>query len=149
MQKSNKKIFIFKTYLKNTKTHLFSFTKKHRVNFFLCKLKNDLKNKILNIENVSYTREKILTQIIMQKTTMKRARENDENHFNDDHFDKKNQHNIKSFKSFENKIQFSFHKSNHFNHYFQFNQSHRENQFNSSHNLNARTIHKRSYELKT
>ena len=133
---------------KHENTFILIYEKKSS-QFFLCKLKNDLKNKILNIDNVSHTRKKILTQIIMQKTTMKRARENDENHFNDDHFDKKSQHNIKSFESFENKIQSSSHKLNHFNHYSQFNQSYRENQFNQNYNLNARTNHKQFYKFKT
>ena len=39
---------------------------------FLTKLKQDLKSKILNIDNVSRSRKNILTLTIMQKKTMKR-----------------------------------------------------------------------------
>ena len=103
----NQKIFVFKIYLKKTKFYLFEFIKTHRINFFLIKLNAKLKFKILNIDKIFNTREKILIKIIMQKKTLKRTRSNDENHFI-------------QFKFFKN----SFNKSKRFSNKF-------NNQFNS------------------
>ena len=93
--------------MKKTKFHLFEFIKTYRANFFLIKLNAKLKFKILNIDKIFNTREKILIKIIMQKKTLKRTRSNDENHFI-------------QFKFFKN----SFNKSKRFSNKF-------NNQFNS------------------
>jgi len=49
---------------------------------FLVKLKSNLKMKILNIDSVSNTRDKLLTIIIMQEQTLNRTREIDASNFN-------------------------------------------------------------------
>ena len=67
--------------MKKTKSHLFEFIETYRINFFLVKLNAKLKFKILNIDEIFNTREKILIKIIMQKKILKRTRSNDENHF--------------------------------------------------------------------
>ena len=59
------KISIFKIHLEKFKSYLLSFEKKHKTNFFLIKFKLELKNKILNINNVFKLREKILIMIII------------------------------------------------------------------------------------
>ena len=50
-----------------------------RIYVFLTKLKHELKEKILIIEQVSETRERILFIAILQKKILARGRENDEN----------------------------------------------------------------------
>ena len=45
-----------------------------RANFFLVKLRPELKNKILSIDNVPKQREEILAMVIMQENTLDRAR---------------------------------------------------------------------------
>ena len=62
----------FKTHLKKLKTQLFKFDQKYKIIIFLTKLKQNLKLKILSIDNISKSRKNILTLIIMQKKTMKR-----------------------------------------------------------------------------
>ena len=99
-------IFVFQIYLKKI-FYLFEFIKTYWANFFLIKLNAKLKFKILNIDKIFNTREKILIKIIMQKKTLKRTRSNDENHFI-------------QFKFFKN----SFNKSKRFSNKF-------NNQFNS------------------
>ena len=64
-QLSNQKIFVFKIYLKKTKSHLFEFIETHWVNFFLAKLNTKLKFKILNINKMFNTRENFLIKIII------------------------------------------------------------------------------------
>ena len=71
-------MFAFKTHLKKLKTQLFKFNQKHKIMIFLTKLKQNLKFKILSIDNVSKSRKNILTLIIMQKKTIKcNQRDND------------------------------------------------------------------------
>ena len=71
---------VFKIYLKELEDHLSKFSKHHRVNIFLIKLTFRLKDKLLNINNISNNREKILIIIIMQKKTLKRVRQTSENY---------------------------------------------------------------------
>ena len=59
------KVLIFKTHLEKLKDYLSSFEKKHKTNFFFIKLKSELKNKILNIDNILKLRKKILIMIII------------------------------------------------------------------------------------
>ena len=66
----------FKTHLKKLKTQLFEFSQKYKIMIFLTKLKQNLKSKILNIDNVSKSRKNILTLTIMQKKIMKRNQRN-------------------------------------------------------------------------
>ena len=74
---------------------------------FLTKLKQNLKFKILSIDNVSRSRKNILTLTIMQKKTMKRnQREKDViniNHHNEDNKNFKN-----NFKFEKNKLNNKF-----------------------------------------
>ena len=106
MQKSNQKIFAFKTYLKNIKSHMISFEKMHKVNFFLVKLKNDLKEKILNTKEISHTREKILIKIIIQKKTLKRnKRVMNRSNKSEKHSSNDDQHNFKKLENFVDRIQ--------------------------------------------
>ena len=51
--------------MKKLKNHMFIFNKKHKINFFLIKLKSELKNKILNINNVLNIRKEILIKIFI------------------------------------------------------------------------------------
>ena len=57
----------FKAHLEKLKTQLFKFNQKHKIMIFLTKLKQNLKSKILNIDNVLKSRKNILTLTIMQK----------------------------------------------------------------------------------
>ena len=59
------KVSIFKAHLEKFKSYLLLFEKKHKANFFLIKLRSELKNKILNINNIFKLREKILIMIII------------------------------------------------------------------------------------
>ena len=61
----------FKTHLKELKIQLFKFNQKHKIMIFLTKLKQNLKFKILNIDNVSKSRKNILTLIIIEKKIIK------------------------------------------------------------------------------
>ena len=74
---------------------------------FLTKLKQNLKFKILSIDNVLKSRKNILTLIIMQKKTIKRnSRERnvtDANHYNENNKDFKN-----NFKFEKNKLNNKF-----------------------------------------
>ena len=70
-QNSNQKISIFKIYLKNLKSHLLEFEKIHKAFIFFVKLRFELKQKILNIDNVSNIRKNILGVVIMQKKNLK------------------------------------------------------------------------------
>ena len=62
----------FKTHLKKLKIQLSEFNQEHKIMIFFAKLKQNLKFKILNIDNVSHLKENFLTLIIMQKKTIKR-----------------------------------------------------------------------------
>ena len=105
----NQKIFVFKIYLKKTKSHLFEFIETYRAIFFLIKLNAKLKFKILNIDEIFNTREKILIKIIMQKKTLKRMRSNNENHFIQFKFFKNFLNKSKRFSNkFNNQFNFSF-----------------------------------------
>ena len=64
-------MFAFKAHLKKLKIQLFEFNQEHKIMIFLTKLKQNLKSKILNINNVSKSRKNILTLTIMQKKTIK------------------------------------------------------------------------------
>ena len=87
---------------------MLSFVEMHRANFLLIKLKNDLKNKILNTREMSHTREKILVKIIMQKKTLKRnKRVTNRSNKNEKHSNNDDQHNFKKLKNFVNQIQSS------------------------------------------
>ena len=65
-------MFAFKTHLKKLKIQLFKFNQEHKIMIFLTKLKQNLKLKILSINNLSKSRKNILILTIMQKKTMKR-----------------------------------------------------------------------------
>ena len=100
----------FKTHLKELKTQLFEFNQKHKIMIFLTKLKQKLKFKILNINNVSKSRKNILTLIIIQKKTIKRNQR------------RKNatdvDHQNENYKSFKNNFKFEKNKlNNKFKHY--------------------------------
>ena len=77
-------MFVFKTYLKNLKNYLSDFLKYHRANIFLTKFKSKLKNKLLNTDTILKIREKILTQTIIQKKTLKRQYKSDNNNLDDE-----------------------------------------------------------------
>ena len=77
-------MFAFKTHLKKLKIQLFKFSQKHKIMIFLTKLKQNLKSKILNIDNVSRSRKNILTLTIMQKKIIKRN-QRDESAIDVDH----------------------------------------------------------------
>ena len=70
---------MFTIYLKNLKNHLFEFSKIYKINIFLTKFKSKFKNKFLNTSTVFNIKKKILTQTIMQKKILKRARSVDDN----------------------------------------------------------------------
>ena len=93
----------FKTHLKKLKIQLFEFNQEHKIMIFLTKLKQNLKSKILNINNVSKSRKNILTLTIMQKKTMKcnQRDENatDVNHQNENHKNLKNNFKFERNKS--------------------------------------------------
>ena len=59
------KVSIFKTHFEKLESHLSSFEKKYKTNFFFIKFRSKLKNKILNINNIFKLREKILIMIII------------------------------------------------------------------------------------
>ena len=71
---------------------------------FLTKLKQNLKSKILNTDNVSKSRKNILTLIIMQKKTIKRN-QRDEDAIDVDHQNE-------NHKNFKNNFKFEKNKSN-------------------------------------
>ena len=81
-QKIDQKVNVFKIYLKEIKRELFFFDKYHKTMLFLVKLISVLKNKLLIMKNVSNTKEIILFKIIMQKITLSRTREGDDNNNN-------------------------------------------------------------------
>ena len=72
------KVSTFKTHLEKLENHLSSFEKKHKTNFFFAKFRSELKNKILNINNVFKLRKEILIIIIIQKNILNRNRAEDE-----------------------------------------------------------------------
>ena len=71
---------------------------------FLTKLKQNLKSKILNIDNVLRSRKNILTLTIMQKKTMKHN-QRDENAIDVDHQNE-------NYKNFKSNFKFEKNKSN-------------------------------------
>ena len=71
---------------------------------FLTKLKQNLKSKILNIDNVSRSRKNILTLTIMQKKTMKRNQRNEDATDVD--------HQNENYKNFKNNFKFEKNKLN-------------------------------------
>ena len=84
-QKPNQRVTVFKTYLEELEGHMPILSETHRANFFLAKLKPDLKNLILRTGNVPEVREEILAIAIMQERTLERTRpaggsENSGNH---------------------------------------------------------------------
>jgi len=60
-----------------------SLLKKYRTYTFLIKFKSNLKVKILDIDSVSNTRNKLLTIIIMQEQTLNRTRRANASNFDD------------------------------------------------------------------
>ena len=93
----------FKAHLKKLKTQLFKFkfNQKHKIIIFLTKLKQNLKLKILNINNVLRLQKNILTLIIMQKKIMKRN-QRDKNAI-DFNYQNENHKNFKSNFKFKKK----------------------------------------------
>ena len=79
-QKIDQKINVFKIYLKEIKRKLSFFDEYHKVMLFLIKLISMLKNKLFIMKDMSNIKKIILFKIIMQKITMSRTRENDDNH---------------------------------------------------------------------
>ena len=79
-QKINQKINVFKIYLKEIKRKLSFFDEYHKIMLFLIKLISMLKNKLFIMKNVFNIKKIILFKIIMQKTTLDRTREDDNNH---------------------------------------------------------------------
>ena len=68
------KVSAFKASLEEIEAHLPPFSEEHRANFFLAKLKPELKNKILSTGNVPKLREEILAMAIMQENILDRSR---------------------------------------------------------------------------
>ena len=108
-QKIDQKINVFKIYLKKIKKKLFFFDEYHKIMLFLIKLISILKNKLLIMKNVFNIKEIILFKIIIQKITLSRTRENDDNH----NFQQKNN---KFFEHQFNRNQ-QFDKFRHFNNF--------------------------------
>ena len=79
-QKIDQKINVFKTYLKEIKKELLSFNEYYKIMLFLIKLIPMLKNKLFIMKDVLNIKKIILFKIIMQKITLSRTRENDDNH---------------------------------------------------------------------
>ena len=79
-QKIDQKINVFKIYLKEIKKELSFFDEYYRTMLFLIKLTSVLKNKLFIMKNVPNIKETILFKIIMQKITLSRTREDDDNH---------------------------------------------------------------------
>ena len=78
------------------------------------KLRSNFKQKILNIDNVFNTCEKILKIVIIQKKNLKRNHENDEHsNFNLNSNSNYDQLKLKNFKDFKSQQQFQqFRSSN-------------------------------------
>ena len=125
----NQKIIVFKIYLKKLKFQLKFFEKTHRAFIFLIKLKFNLKKKILDIDQISKTRESMLKVIVMQKKNLKRARENDDNNSNS------------NFNQNQNSIKFKKFKNNKFQQQQQFRQN--NNQFDRKRQKKKQTFNKR------
>lgn len=81
-QRGDQKVSVFKAHLEDLEAHLPPFAESHRANFFLAKLKPDLKNKILSTGNVPIVREEILAMAIMQERILERTRPSSDNHSN-------------------------------------------------------------------
>ena len=97
----------FKTHLKKLKTQLFEFNQKYKIMIFLTKFKQDLKSKILNIDNILKSRKNILTLIIMQKKTIK-YNQRDEGMTDVDHHNENNKDFRNNFKFEKNKLNNKF-----------------------------------------
>ena len=78
-QKIDQKVNVFKIYLKEIKKELSLFDEYHKVILFLTKLISMLKNKFFIMKNMFNIRKTILFEIIMQKITLSRTRENGDN----------------------------------------------------------------------
>ena len=59
------KVSAFKAYLEELEAHLPPFAEEYRANFFLAKLRSELKNRILGTGNMPKLREEILAMAIM------------------------------------------------------------------------------------
>ena len=59
------KVSAFKAYLKELKAYLPLFAEEYRANFFLAKLRSELKNRILGTGNMPKLREEILVIAII------------------------------------------------------------------------------------
>ena len=135
-QKSNQKVTTFKIYLKQLKNHMLELSKIHRANFFLVKFKSKLKSKILDIDNVSNVKKKILAATIMQKTIFERTRFDDENENFENHFNRENFENHKNdfendFDDDSNKNDFDY--KNHINQKFHENSNNKNNRHDHFH----------------
>ena len=78
---------------------------------FLTKLKQNLKSKILNIDNVSKSRKNILTLTIMQKKMMKRN-QHEKDVINVDHQNENHKNFKNNFKFEKNKLNNKFKRHN-------------------------------------
>ena len=101
----------FKTHLRKLKTQLFKFNQKHKIMIFLTKLKQNLKSKILSIDNVLRSRKNILTLIIMQKKMMK-CNQRDENAIDVNHQNENHKNFKNNFKFKKNKLNNKFERHN-------------------------------------
>lgn len=79
-QQPNQKVSVFKAYLEEVEAQIPEFSEGHKANFFLAKLKPELKGKILSTGNVPTQREDILAQAIMQERVLERARQGGGSH---------------------------------------------------------------------
>ena len=66
--------------MKEIKRKLCFFDEYHKIMLFLIKLTSMLKNKHFIMKNVPNIKKIILFKVIMQKITLNRTRENDDNH---------------------------------------------------------------------
>ena len=128
-QKTDQKVSVFKIYLKEIKKKLPFFDEYHKVMLFLTKLTPILKNKFLIMRDVPNIRKIILFKIIMQKITLNRTREDDDNH----NFQQKNN---KFFEHQFNRNQQSD-KFRHFNNF--------EKNDKSENHIDAQTQNKRTH----
>ena len=80
--KIDQKVSVFKFYLKEIKRKLFLFDEYHKVILFLVKFISVLKNKLFIMRNVLNIKEIILFKIVIEKITLSRTREDDDNRNN-------------------------------------------------------------------
>ena len=74
-QRTDQKVSAFKAYLEEAESHLPPFSEEHRAQFFLTKLRPELKNKILSTGQVAQSREELFAQAIMLENTLERGRQ--------------------------------------------------------------------------